>query len=435
MLSDADWLSAMRIRFIYPRFQRYMEAHPDLASIPTVAGLWRYRMPPALGLQILATLTPPDVEWAITDANVEPVDYDEPADLFAISFFTPQAESANAIGDELRRRGKTVIMGGMHPSMHPKDSVPHCDSVCVGEGERIWSRIVQDARSGRLAPRYQGEPAAPEEMVTPIPNLFPKLDGYDWNAQLVQVARGCPWECDYCNLPILQSRRVRLRPVERVVENVRQLGGKDFYITEDVVLTQSRPIARYADSLFGALTAERANIFLTSSLSFRNTPEFLDLLARAGTRSLYVTTGFDPISRGMYEGDPALTTRAVEIARRIQDHGIRFFGAFGFGFDEDPPEVFDRVLEFCERAGVVTAEFFVVAPFPNTPMWKRLSAEGRLHHERWSEYNGGHVVFRPKHMTEEQLLAGFRRCWNEFYARVPVDEALSCFQHVHPLHA
>jgi radical SAM superfamily enzyme YgiQ (UPF0313 family) len=422
----------MRIRFIYPRFQRYMEAYPELAKLPPVAGLWKYRMPPALGLQILATLTPPDVSWAITDANVDPVDYDEDADLFALSFFTPQAESANQIGDELRRRGKKVIMGGMHPSMHPADSIPHCDSVCVGEGERVWPRIVEDARRGQLAPRYQGEPTPPEEFVTPIPNLFPKLDGYDWNAQLVQVARGCPRECTYCNLPILQSQNVRFRPVARVVENVRQLGGKDFYITEDVVLMQSKAIARYADELFGALVGEQAHIFLTSSLSFRNTPQFLDLLARAGTRSLYVTTGFDPISRGIYEGEPALTRRAIEIARRIEDHGIRFFGAFGYGFDDDPPEVFDRVLDFCEKARIVTAEFFIVAPFPNTPFYKQLEAEGRLHHRRWSQYNGGHVVYRPKQMTEQQLLDGFVRSWREFYGKVDLDEALSCFQHVHP---
>lgn len=422
----------MRIRFIYPKFERYMEAYPDLHLIPPIAGLWAYRMPPALGIQILATITPPDVEWAITDANVDPVPYDEDADLFAISFFTPQAESAYAIADELRRRGKTVVMGGMHPSIFPEDAIPHCDSICVGEGERAWLRIVEDARHGALRARYDGEPTPPEEWVTPIPNLFPKLEGYDWNAQLVQVARGCPRACDYCNLPILQTHGLRFRPVDRVIENVRQLGGKDFYITEDVVMMQSRSIARYADELFGALEGENANIFLTSSLAFRNTPDFLERLARAGTRSLYITTGFDPISRGIYEGDPGLTRRAIEIAQRIQSYGIRFFGAFGYGFDDDPPEVFDRVLEFCDRARIITAEFFIVAPFPNTPMWKQLLSEGRIHHRRWTEYNGGHVVFRPKQMTEDQLVAGFQRSWRELYSSVDVDESLSCFQHVHP---
>lgn len=422
----------MRIRFIYPRFERYMEAYPDLGLIPSVAGLWKYRMPPALGVQILATITPPEFEWAITDANVEPVHYDEDADLFAISFFTPQAESAYAIADALRLRGKTVVMGGMHPSVFPEDAIPHCDSVCVGEGERAWLRILDDLRAGALRPRYDGEPTPPEEWVTPLPDLFPKVDGYDWNAQLVQVARGCPRTCDYCNLPILQSHGLRFRPVEQVMENVRQLRGKDFYITEDVVMMQSRAIARYADELFTAIANENANIFITSSLAFRNTPQFLELLARAGARSLYVTTGFDPISRGVYDGDPALTRKAIEIAKRIESFGIRFFGAFGLGFDEDSPEVFDRVLAFCDAAGIVTAEFFIVAPFPNTPMWKQLTSEGRIHHRRWTEYNGGHVVFRPKQMTEDQLVAGFHRCWRDFYSGVDVDRALSCFQHVHP---
>ena len=99
----------MRVHIVYPRFERFLEAYPELGEIPPVVGLWKYRMPPALGPQILATMMPPEIEWKIVDENVAPIDYDEPVDLVALSYFTPQAGSAYAIGDAYLARGVKVI--------------------------------------------------------------------------------------------------------------------------------------------------------------------------------------------------------------------------------------------------------------------------------------------------------------------------------------
>ncbi len=140
----------MKIRLIYPRFERFLEAYPHLASIPTIGGLWKYRMPPALGTQILAAMMPDDVEWGITDQNVTEVDLDEDVDLVGISFFTPQASAAYALGDAFRARGVRVLMGGMHPSIVPQDARRHCDSLCLGEVEALWPEILADLRRGHF---------------------------------------------------------------------------------------------------------------------------------------------------------------------------------------------------------------------------------------------------------------------------------------------
>ena len=420
----------MRVRIIYPRFERFLEAYPELGELPPVIGMWKYKMPPALGSQILATMMPDGIDWKIIDANVQAIDYDEEVDLVAISFFTPQAQSAYAIGDEFRARGVPVVMGGMHPSMIPDDVLAHCDSVCIGEAEGTWLTILEDARAGRLRPQYGPSTPPPEQWVRPRTDLFDLKRDYDWYAALVQAVRGCPRPCPYCNIPWIYGRDVRMRTPEDVADEIRALGDRELYLTDDVVMLTSKRITKYANELFGAIAQNGgARLFLTSSLVFNMREPFLDLLAAAGTRSLYITFGFDPISRGIYAGDREMMAVGQAIVERVQERGIRFYAAFGIGFDEDGPEIVDNILEFCARSKIITAEFFLATPFPNTPMWVQLQSEKRILHSRWGEYNGAHVVFQPARMTPDELVDAFLRLWKTFWADADVEKSLSCFQH------
>lgn len=421
----------MKIRLVYPRFERFLEAYPDLASIPTIGGLWRYRMPPALGTQVLAAMMPPDVEWGITDENVEAIDYDEDVDCVGISFFTPQASAAYAVGDRFRPRGVPVLMGGMHPSIIPEDARAHCDSICIGEVEPLFNDILRDLRAGRLAPTYGPHPPTPPPWVRPVRGLFDdRGNGYDWKPSLLSVARGCPRPCLYCNLPILQGDLLRLRPVDDVIDELRGLEGRDVYITEDVIMFRARSVEQHTIALFDRIADLDVSIFTTSSLVFNARPRFLDALARGHTRANYVTLGFDPISRGVYAGDPKMIEATRRQVDAMQERGIRFHAAFGVGFDDDDPGVFERILRFCEDAGVTTAEFFIAVPFPNTPLYRQLDREGRLFHRDWRRYNGGHVVFQPKRMTEAELREGFLTMWTEHYAGKDVQQILAPFDHV-----
>ncbi|MBN2534620.1 MAG: cobalamin-dependent protein [Spirochaetales bacterium] len=414
--------------FVYPKFERYLKkVYAELFNFPRIASLWEYRMPPALGIQILIALTPPDIEWKIIDENLEEIDYNEDVDLVAISFFTPQAESAYRIGDKFKERKVKVIMGGMHPSMIPEDAALHCDSICIGEAEIVWKDILDDARNNSLKKIYGPVLAPPSNWVKPARNVYKIKENYDWHASLVQVARGCPRDCPYCNIPGIYGRNIRLKNMDSLVEEISELSGEEFYIIEDIIMFNSKSIAEYTKELFTKILPYKNKIFLTSSLIFNAKPDFLQLLAGAGTKSIYVTFGFDPISRGIYKNDRKVIEYGKNIIDRIQNEGIRLYAAFGIGFDEDDESVFDAILDFCKKAHIVTSEFFIVTPFPNTPLWYTLKNENRIIHTRWNEYNCSNVVFKPRRITEDKLQSGFLYLWKEFYTEIDHVESLSCF--------
>src|SRR4030042_2396631 len=226
----------MKIKFIYPKFDKFLETYPDLAKMPAIASIWAFTMPPSLGIPIMAGLTPDDVEWHVQDQNIEEINFEDDSDLIAISYFTPQASYAYEIGDEFMRRGKTVIMGGMHPSMMPNEVCRHCNSICIGEVDTLWQQIVEDFRRGQMRPVYKAScPPAPDEIVSPKPDVF-EIKRYNWNASLVSITRGCPYNCSWCNIPIYQGREIRFRPIDVVVQDISRLSGKEFYITDDTIM-------------------------------------------------------------------------------------------------------------------------------------------------------------------------------------------------------
>jgi radical SAM superfamily enzyme YgiQ (UPF0313 family) len=420
----------MKITFIYPRFEKFLETYPQLAEMPAVAATWAFRMPPAMGIPVLINLLPPGVGWKVVDQNVEPVDYNDDADIIAISYFTPQAGFAYEIGDEFLRRGKTVVAGGMHPSTIPDDAAHHCTSLCVGEADTVWPQILSDFKSGTLKKVYKAETVpAPEQIVPAKPGIFDIDNKYDWHASLVSITRGCPFGCEWCNIPLYQDTKIRLRPMDAVVAEIEKLSGREFYITDDMIMLNRPRITHYMLDLCERIRDYRVRMFLSCSPAMHNDPAFLDALAGAGAASMYTVFASDPFSQRFYKREAGVWARTIDLVRQLEDRGIRFFGSFGVGFDSMGEDQFDTILDFCTKAGVKTAEFFIATPFPGTPFWKRVEAENRFIMPRdWKKYNCANIVFKPKLISEEKLLSGFLGLWREFFKNANLEESLSSFR-------
>lgn len=371
---------------------------------------------PSLSLLTLAGLTPRDVEVSyheIRDLRAHgPLP--EAFDLVAISTMSAQVFDAYAVAKHYRERGIPVVMGGLHVTAMPDEALQHCTSVVVGEAEPVWARVIEDARARRLKPRYSAEEDGLPEYTfaaAPLPR-FDLLEIEKYNRLPVQTARGCPHKCEFCASSILLTDGYKVKPVEKVIEEIRfikTLWARPFIELADDNSFASRGQAR---QLLAALAKEDIAWFTEADISIAQDPELLRAMRAAGCRQVLI--GLEsPEENGLSKLELRRDWKLrqfpkVESAiREIQSHGITVNGCFILGLDGHGPEVFERVLEFADRTSLYDVQITVLTPFPGTPLYTRLLAEDRiLHPGEWQRCTLFDVNFRPAGMTAEELQRG-----------------------------
>jgi radical SAM superfamily enzyme YgiQ (UPF0313 family) len=414
----------MKILFVYPRFQRHAEAHPELKQwVP----MNEYLGSPSLGISMIAAVTPKDVELEFRDDRLTPADVPTDADLVAFSFFTPAATRAMELARYFREQGKKTVAGGIFTTMMPDEVAPHFDALVLGEGERVWQHVVADFKAGALKPRYQ---ATEIQDLADLP--LPRFDLYlakeakgvfEPDDYPVQISRGCPMTCQACVLPFSMTRKMRDFELEHVVGQLQALAkhGKRACLTEDTSWFPGHATKRLK-LLFEAIVSKGAPanisyIGISMPMILSTTAATFELARRAGVKMFYLVGGFDPITRGAFTGkNPRALQQATDAIRKSLDLGIEPYTSFLLGNEDDALGTVDRMLEFCHTAGVRKAEFAIFTPYPGTPSWDRLVKEDRIIDRTWSHYNDANAVFMPAQMTPDQLTQGYLRLWKEFYA-------------------
>jgi radical SAM superfamily enzyme YgiQ (UPF0313 family) len=366
-----------------------------------------------LTLSTLAALVPPELNAEITiqDEGVQPLDLDCDADLVGITAITGTALRAYEIADTLRARGRTVVLGGVHATLLPEEAARHADALVLGYAEKSWPQLLRDFAAGNLQPRYHvptgrslaGVPIARRDLL--------KRDRYT-TVNSIEATRGCPHKCDFCVVPTAWSNTYAHRPVEEVVAELATFEGRhalfiDLSPVEDV---------HYAKALYRAMIPLRMRWVGLSTTRIAEDDELLTLAARSGCKGLLI--GFESISQDtLNEAHKHFhaAPRYAEVVKKLHDHGIGIQGCFVFGFDTDDESVFERTAEFVDRTRIDLPRYAVATPFPNTGLYRRLEAEGRLLHRRWDLYDVEHVVFRPRQMTPERLQEGLEWTWRQSY--------------------
>ncbi len=413
----------MKILFVYPRFFRHAQAHPELrACVP----MTEYLGSPSLGIASIAAVTPDDWEVEFRDDRVTPADTPTDADLVAFSFFTAAATRAFELGRYFRGLGKPTVAGGIFPTAMPDIAGQHFDAVVEGEGEGVWAQVLSDVKAGRLQPRYRAAAACDLSKI-PLPRLplYFSAEGANFlpDDYPVQLSRGCPLKCHSCILPKSMGPALRQYPMDHVLGQLDQLGarGKRACLTEDTSWLPGKN-ARQLEALFDALIerGDAANVsYIGISMPMiLAAPVSLLLKARqAGVTMFYLVGGFDPITMKAFTGkDPKALQRAYDAIARCREVDIEPYTSFLYGLDDDDVGTVDRMLEFASRAYISKAEFAIFTPYPGTPSYERLQAEGRITTTRWDQYNDANCVYQPKQMTADDVTRGYLRLWREFYA-------------------
>lgn len=378
-------------------------------------GIWKQslRYQP-LTLTTLAALIPADVphEVLLIDEGIDDVPLDLDIDLVGLTVITGTAVRAYQLADHFRARGITVVLGGPHVTLIPDDAQPHADAVVVGYAEDSWPQLLRDARDGALRPRYVqapgldigGRPFARRD-------LLPSRHFLTTN--VFEATRGCVHPCDFCVVPTAWGRRPFQKPVAEVVADIRQHGARKL-IFIDLNLIADR---QYAVALFSALMPLQLQWYGLATVLLADDDELLALAQASGCKGLLM--GLESLSTTNLKGNRKgfnAPERYAHVVERLHAHGIALQGCFVFGLDEDRPDVFRRTAEFAVEARIDLPRFAVVTPFPNTPLFRRLDAEGRILTRNWELYDAQHVVFQPRHMSVEELQLGVEAAWKYAYS-------------------
>lgn len=380
-----------------------------------------------LSLARLAGLTPPGVEIEIADERVEPIDFDAPRDLVGISVKTYTARRAYQIAAEFRRRDVPVILGGFHPTLLPGEASRHADAVVVGEAERLWPKIVADARARRLQPLYCEVESLP---FANVPTDRAPLTGKRYlPVTLVEVSRGCPFHCSFCSVTQFYGGDFRSRPVPEVLAEVEANPNPLYLITDDNIAGDKH----YAKELLRALIPLKIRWVSQASLTLTRDGELMDLMAASGCQGLLI--GIESVSpANLRQADKHWNMMGTGYAAALDElrrRHIAVVGSFIVGMDDDTPVSLDAMLAFAIDARFAAVLFNLLTPFPGTQLYADFLRQGRMRQPEWwvdDTFRYGIPSFQPRRMSVEALTAKRMEMYRRFYGPRSIMQRATDFQ-------
>jgi radical SAM superfamily enzyme YgiQ (UPF0313 family) len=376
---------------------------------------------PPLGLMTVAALLPSAWKKRLVDTNVERLrDRDLAwADVVLLSGMHIQRESLAAIVERCRARGLRTVVGGPIASSLSADELK-TDHVVIGEAESLISELAVDLERGTAKAVYQAA-ERPEMATSPLPDLsLIKMNRY--STMTVQYSRGCPFNCEFCDIIEIYGRRPRTKAIAQVLAELDQLraaGWREavFVVDDNFIGNKVR-----AKELLRALAEWRGRYktnfdFCTeASLNLADDPELMQLMKDAGFVSVFL--GIEtPDESGLIASNKLQNTRRslLDSVATIQSYGMQVMGGFILGFDTDKEDIFDRMVDFIQKSGIPIAMVGLLQAMPGTQLFRRLWREGRILDEGAGDNTCDKLNFLPR-MDATQLIEGYRSVIKRIYS-------------------
>jgi radical SAM superfamily enzyme YgiQ (UPF0313 family) len=379
----------------------------------------KHVLTPSLALTSIAGATPPHWQVHYWDENLlqGPPPADQPPEVVGITAHLTFAKRAYELARWYRARGSKVVLGGMHIQACPEEAAPHADAIAIGDGVQLWPAILADVERGELKPRYQATYENPYQFdPAPRRDLLPR-NSFLTTTSLI-ATRGCRNRCGFC---YLATDGLRMPYRARDPEDIRQqvaADGQPYAVFIDNNLSAQPD---YLLALCRALRPLERIWSAAVSLDVTDDPRLVREMALAGCTGVFI--GFETLRDENLVRARKHAPRAADYSRRVgilRDHGIQVNGSFVVGFDGDRKDTFVEMADWIETNRLECATFHILTPYPGTPLFRQLEAEDRLLHRDWEKYDTAHVVFRPRHLTPEELLLGYDWLYRRLFSHASI---------------
>jgi radical SAM superfamily enzyme YgiQ (UPF0313 family) len=381
----------MKFKLIYPKWTK-LERQTE------------FHLPPH-GPVVFAATLPDYVDIDFIDENLQPLDFDDGAELVGISMMlTIQVKRGWEIADAYRKKGIKVIFGGIATMLHAEETMAHADAVFLGEAEGRMEQVLTDFRHNTLKACYDFIDQRPDiALVGPARRDILDRPLYNHKGvqmvDLVHASRGCRFHCYPCAVSYLGGRVFRPRPIDQAVAEMAGIDNNRLFIVDNSLAQDTK----WEMELFRAMIPLKKK---WCSHPIEDKPEVLDLAARAGAWYVY---------QAIFDTSDYIKERI----KRYHDHGIGVEGTILLGLDNHTEDFIKELIDFLLDIELDLAEFTVLTPFPHTKAYTDLSRQRRILSRDWNDFSADQVVFQPKHMSPERLQELLDYAWNTFYQDEP----------------
>ncbi|SNS96305.1 Radical SAM superfamily enzyme YgiQ, UPF0313 family [Anaerovirgula multivorans] len=366
-----------------------------------------------LGLPILAALTPKDWQIEIILETIEDIPFDTDADVIAIGSMGHAVIRSIDIATEFKRRGKTVILGGYMVSLMAEEAKKYCDSVVIGDAEKVWGKVIEDFEGGRLKDFYREEL---DFLSTPMPRFDLILNKNIGDFLPVQAGRGCPNACSFCSVYCLYKNKYLKREISEIIRDIAQikeLGFHKFLLLDDNIISDRDYMIALCKEI------KKLNMQWTSqcSIDIGEDSELLEIVADSGCIAL--SFGLESISKESLKAMDkswANPSKYPQLIRNIQAAGIDVSTEMVVGADGDTLQSIRDTAAFIEENKIVVPRFYILTPIPGTKYYDEMKTQNRIYKKDMYSYNGSEAVHIPKNMTPQQLTEAYWDLYNEVFS-------------------
>ena len=370
-------------------------------------------------LQTIAGLTPGEHSITIIDENWEGIDFNEQADIVALTAMTQQASRAYEIAAEFKKRGKYVVMGGIHATVMAEEAAELVDTLFTGEAENTWPEFIRDFCRGQPQKLYSQSGYPPVEMnKIPLPR-YDLVARYKYPVVWLQTTRGCPHDCEFCAASRIYGRKYRHKEVEQVISEIREV--KKYWKFAMICFADDNMFVnrKFSTELVSEFKKTNFTWYAQSDISVAEDQPFLRSLYESGCRMLFI--GFESASQSNMKSinknhwKEQMFSKYPEYIQRIQENGIGIYGSFILGFDQDDSSAIERTISFISDNPIMGAQLTILTPFPGSRLRERLEKEKRIIHNDWQWYTAWNAVINHKNFTPDELERGLIRIYKSIY--------------------